>query len=76
MKFTVEHNAQHVTVWDENKKYGFRFDKGDKLAICRLTVITDRANLTTVEGMQELDTVRAEFLKFARATFPVEFGKE
>ena len=74
MNFTVEETTKHVTVWDERKKFGFRFDKGDKLALYRLTVITDRANLTTVEGMQELDTVRAEFLEFARATYPVEFG--
>ena len=76
MKFTAEETTHRVTVWDENKKYGFRFDKGDKLAICRLTVITDRANLTTAEGMQELDAVRAEFLKYARASYPVEFGKQ
>lgn len=72
-RWRVEEQAGTVTVWDTAGAFGFRFAQGDRLAAYKLTVITPPGKLSTVEGMQELDTVRAEFLTWARENFPGEF---
>lgn len=76
MTFTVQETPTHVIVWSEGERFGFRFEKGDILAQYRFIVLCDRTILTTVEGMQELDRVRAEFLTFARENYPREFRTE
>ena len=75
-RWRVEEQAGTVTVWDTAGVFGFRFAQGDRLARYKLTVITPPGKLSTVEGMQELDTVRAEFLTWARENFPGEFTAE
>lgn len=75
-RWRVEEQAGTVTVWDTAGAFGFRFNRGDALAVYTLTVLTPPSKLSTVEGMQELDTVRAEFLAWARENFPGEFTAE
>lgn len=76
MEFTIEERPPYVIVWSEGKRFGFRFKNGDTLAQYCLTIFCDTTILTTVEGMQELDRVRAEFLTFARDKYPREFGTD
>lgn len=71
----IDEKENTVTIWEDFTGYGFRFEKGDRMAAYRLTDIIPRAAVTSVEAMQKLDEVRAEFLKYARANYPAEFGR-
>lgn len=73
----IEENDREntVTVWEDFTGFGFRWDKGDILAFYRFMVLAPQGALSSVEGMQKLDRVRAEFLKYARANYPEEFKK-
>ena len=75
-RWRVEEQAGTVTVWDTASAFGFRFAQGDRLAAYTLTVITPPDKLSTAEGLQELNTVQAEFLEWARENFPGEFTTE
>lgn len=75
-RWRVEEQAGTVTVWDTASAFGFRFAQGDRLAAYTLTVITPPDKLSTAEGVQELNTVQAEFLEWARENFPGEFTTE
>lgn len=75
-RYTVEETGGVVTVWDNPNGYGFRFNKGDKLAGYTLTVITPGAKTSTPQGLAELDAVTVEFRQWAAHRFPVEFATE
>ena len=76
VSWTVTEDENTVTVTDEFTRLGFRFEKGDRLALYRLTVLHPRGALSTAEGMETLDRVRAEFLKYAATNYPDQFGKQ
>lgn len=73
----IDENKQEqaVTVWEDFTGYGFRFPMGDRLAAERLEILDPRGELSTAEGLERLNTVQAEFVKYARANYPAEFGR-
>lgn len=70
----IDENQQEqaVTVWEDFTGYGFRFRMGDPRAAEAYTV--QRTDAATVEQAEALNGVRAEFLRYARANYPAEFG--
>ena len=72
----VEETEKTVTVWDRPTGLGFRFERGDFLALYRLTVLHAPGALSSTEGMEKLKQARERFLTFARENFPGEFTAE
>lgn len=68
----IDETEQAVTVWEDFAGVGFTFQKGDPLAARNYTIT--RPVEETAEGSDTLDGLRAEFLKYARANYPAEFG--
>ncbi len=76
-RFRVEETTKTRTIWDDSVGMGINFEKGDKLARHRFTMIVpDRTILTTTDGMCLLDITRERLLRFAEERFPVEFGRK
>lgn len=75
-RYRVEETGGVVTVWENPKRYGFRFKKGDTLAQYTVTVIIPPGKASTVEGQTEIQAATEEFLQYAAERFPAEFGTE
>lgn len=73
VSWEVTEDETTVTVTDEFTRLGFRFEKGDRLALYRFAVLHPRGALSTAEGMETLDRVREEFLKYARTNYRDQF---
>jgi len=72
-EFTIEEKGSIITCWTTDlPKFGFRFDKSNRMAQYCLTVIHSEP-LDTAQKMEYLDVVNADFHEFARAQFPTVF---
>ena len=75
-RYRVEETRGVVTVWENPKRYGFRFKKGDTLAQYTLTVISPNNKPSTPEELTELQNATGLFVEWAAHRFPTEFGTE
>lgn len=67
----VDENGAGVTIWEDFAGVGFSFKRGDPLASRNYKII--RPVEAPAVGSEQLEGIRAEFLRFARLNYP-EFG--